>query len=107
MGMVVHVNSTICGFIHIIKGELEGKNVKIDIETPCSKIKKMSHMEVPLMEMLDIKDNHVMDRAKEAYCCPGCIVPTGALHVCLLESGMISKSLAKQVEVMTIEFKED
>jgi len=106
MQLVVHVNSTICGFIHIIKGKLDGKNIIIDIETPCAKIKKMSHMEVPMMETLDIKDNYVMERAKEAHCCPGCIVPIGVLHVCRLESGMLSKSLAKQVETMTIEFKE-
>lgn len=106
MEMVVHVNSTICGFIHIIKGKLDGKNIIIDIETPCPKTKEMSHMDVPIMRTLDIKDNYVMDRAQEAHCCPGCIVPTGILHICRLESGMLSKSLAKQVELMTIEFKE-
>ena len=107
MESVVHVNSSICGFLHIIKGKLDGTNILIDIETPCSKVKEMSHMEVPMMETLDIKDNYVMDRAQKARCCPGCIVPTGVLHVCRLESGMIAKSLAKQVETMTIEFKEE
>ncbi|TQD29237.1 DUF6951 family protein [Methanolobus vulcani] len=106
MPSVVHVNSSICGFIHIIKGKLDGKNIIIDIETPCSKVKQMSSMEIPMMQTLDIKDNYVMDRAQEARCCPGCILPTGVLHVCRLESGMISKTLAKQVETMTIEFKE-
>ncbi|WP_319507666.1 DUF6951 family protein [Methanolobus sp. ZRKC5] len=106
MGSVVHVNSSICGFIHIVKGQLDGTNIIIDIETPCPKVKEMSHMDVPMMETLYIKDNYVMDRAQEALCCPGCIVPTGVMHVCRLESGMIAKSLAKQVETMTIEFKE-
>ncbi|WP_407356381.1 DUF6951 family protein [Methanolobus sp. WCC5] len=106
MELVIHVNSTICGFIHLIKGKLDGKNVIIDIQTPCSKINEMSHMEVPIMQTLDIKDNYVMDMAQKAHCCPGCIVPVGILHICKLESGMLSKSLAKQVEVMTIEFRE-
>ena len=45
----VTVNSNICGFVHKVHGKLDGKNIIIDIETPCEKIKKMSHMEIPIM----------------------------------------------------------
>lgn len=38
----VTVNSNICGFVHKIHGEKIGKNIVIDIETDCEKIKKMS-----------------------------------------------------------------
>lgn len=44
----VHINSSICGFEHNVFGKKEGKNIIIDIETDCDKIKKMSHMEVPI-----------------------------------------------------------
>ncbi|MDW7732118.1 MAG: hypothetical protein SCH66_06780 [Methanolobus sp.] len=106
MTTTVNVNSAICGFKHKITGRFDGKNIIIDIETPCVKIKTMEHMEIPMMETMDIKDNYVMDRAKEAQCTPGCIVPAGILHVCRLETGMISKTLAKKVGKISIEFDE-
>lgn len=73
MQLIVYVNSEICGFTHMIKGNFDGENINIDIETPCEKIKKISSMKVPMMEILDVKDNYVIDRAKEVRCCPGCI----------------------------------
>ncbi len=102
----VKVNSSVCGFTHKITGELNGKNIIIDIESPCQKIKEMSHMEIPMMETMDIKDNFVMDKAKEVQCTPICLVPAGVLHVCRMESGMLSKSLAKKSERVSIEFDE-
>ena len=42
-----------------------GPNIVIDIVTPCEKIKKMSHMEIPMMEIMDIRDNYVMKKAQE------------------------------------------
>lgn len=106
MATTVTVNSSICGFTHKITGKLEGKNIIIDIESPCGKIKKMSHMDVPMMQTMDIKDNYVMDRAKEAQCTPICLVPSSVLHVCRMETGMLSKSLAKKNERVSIEFNE-
>jgi hypothetical protein len=106
MPTTVTVNSAICDFIHKTTGRLEGKNIIIDIESPCVKIKKMSHMEVPMMETMDIKDNYVIDRAKEAHACPFCLVPSGVLHVCRMETGMLSKSLSRKSERVSIEFNE-
>ncbi len=63
-------------------------------------------MEVPMMETMDIKDNYVMDMAKKARCTPGCIVPSGILHICRLETGMIAKSLAKKAGPISIEFSD-
>jgi hypothetical protein len=106
MTTTVRVNSAICGFTHKITGELDGSNIIIDIDTPCEKIKKMSHMEIPMMETMDIKDNFVIDRAKEIQCTPICLVPAGVLHVCRMETGMLSKNLAKKSERVSIEFDE-
>ena len=47
------VHANICGFKHVIEGKSVGTNIVIDIVTPCEKIKKMSHMEIPLMEIMD------------------------------------------------------
>ncbi|WP_407356455.1 DUF6951 family protein [Methanolobus sp. WCC5] len=106
MTTTVRVNSSVCGFTHKITGTLDGKNIIIDIDTPCKKIKEMEHMEVPMMETLDIKDNYVIDKAKEAQCTPICLVPAGVLHVCRMETGMLSKSLSKKSERVSIEFDE-
>jgi hypothetical protein len=101
----VNVNSAICGFKHKITGHLKGKHIITDIESDCSKIASISHMEIPKKETLNIKENYVMDQAKDS-CCVTCIVPAGVLHVCKIELGMLSQTLAKKSERVSIEFNE-
>ena len=100
----VTVNSTICGFVHKIRGELKEDKIIIDIDTPCEKIQQMSHLEVPMMETFDIKDNYIMDISKEVKCCSNCLVPSGILHVCKIEAGFLAKSLFKKSGPLSIEF---
>jgi hypothetical protein len=102
----ITVNSTICGFTHKIKGSMNGDKIIVDIETPCEKIKKFSHMEIPMMETLDIKDNYVIDKAQEAQCSSNCLVPCALLNLCKLESGFMAKSLAKKAGSISIKFDE-
>lgn len=101
----VTVNSRICDFTHKLHGSMKGDKIIIDIDTPCEKISKLSHLEVPMMETMDVKDNYVMDRAKEAKCCSNCLVPCAVLNLCKLESGFIAKSLAKKAGSISIEFE--
>lgn len=100
------MNSTICGFTHKISGTLQKDKIIVDIETPCKNIKKMTHLEVPMMEILDIKDNYVMEKAQEAGCSSNCLVPCAIINLCKLESGFIAKSLAKKVGSLSIVFDE-
>ena len=101
----ITVNSNICGFTHKIHGTKDGKNVTIKIETDCPKVKNISDLEVSMMQMFGIKDNYVIEKAQEGNCCATCIVPSGILHACNLELGLISQSLAKKVKDINIEFK--
>ncbi|MBP2031207.1 hypothetical protein J2755_002170 [Methanohalophilus levihalophilus] len=101
----VTVNSTICDFVHEIHGELKDGKIIVDIESPCEKIQQMSHMEIPMMEILDIKENYVMEKAKEAKCSSNCLVPCGILNLCRVEAGFLAKSLAEKAGSMSIEFK--
>ncbi|MBC7086636.1 MAG: hypothetical protein H5T43_09835 [Methanomethylovorans sp.] len=101
----VTVNSNICGFVHKIHGKRAGKNIVIDIETDCEKIKKMSHMEIPMDQTLDIKDNYVMTKAQEAQCSSNCLVPCGILNVCRIEMGLLSEGLAKKSGCISIDFR--
>ncbi|AEH60887.1 conserved hypothetical protein [Methanosalsum zhilinae DSM 4017] len=98
------VNSNVCDFVHKIKGEMKGDTIEINIKTPCKKIQKMSHMEVPISEIFGFRDNYVTQKAQEAECTPTCLVPCAVLHACYLEMGMMSKSLVKKVENISIEF---
>ncbi|AKB24091.1 hypothetical protein MSMTP_0622 [Methanosarcina sp. MTP4] len=98
------VNSRICGHVHKIKGELKGDKIIIDIETPCKNVKKISHLEVPMMEIMKIKDNYVMEKAQEANCGANCLVPCAIINVCKLESEFIAKSLAKKAGSIEITF---
>ncbi len=100
------VNSTFCGFVHKIRGEKKGKKIIVDIETPCEKVKKISHMEIPMMEILDIKENYVLNRAREADCSSNCLVPCAVLNLCRVESGFLSRSLVKKAADLSIQFNE-
>jgi hypothetical protein len=100
----ITVNSRICGFTHKIHGEKNGKKINISIETDCTKVKKLAQLEVPMMELFDIKENFVIGEAQKARCCATCLVPCGILHVCNLESGFISQTLAKDAKNLSIEF---
>lgn len=99
------INSRICGYVHQVHGEIDGDKVLIDIKTPCNVVKNISHMEVPLKRILGIKNNYVLEKASDAPCCDTCLVPCGVLHVCRLEAGYMSKTLAKDVGNVSVEFK--
>jgi hypothetical protein len=101
----VTINSTICGFVHHVHGKMQGKNIVNDIESDCEKIKKMSHMETPMDQTFDIKDNYVISKAQELKCSSNCLVPCGILHVCRIEMGTLSQSLAKKSGSISIDFK--
>ncbi len=100
------VNSTVCDFVHKVRGVRDGKTIIVDIETPCEKIKNISHMEVPMMEILDIKNNYVIDRAHEAGCSANCLVPCAVINLCRMEAGFLAKSLVKKSGGLSIEFNE-
>lgn len=100
----VTVNSTICGYVHKVHGNINGEKVIIDIDTPCNVVNRISHMEVPLEGILGIKNNYVLEKASEAPCCDTCLIPCAVLHACRLEAGYMSKSLAKKAGMVSIEF---
>ncbi|TGC10649.1 DUF6951 family protein [Methanolobus halotolerans] len=101
----VIINSKICGFVHKVNGKRKGQNIIIDIETDCEKIKGMSHMEIPMDQTLDIRDNYVILKAQEMKCSSNCLVPCGVLHICRIEMGILSESLAKKSGSISIDFK--
>lgn len=101
----VTVHSTICDFEHHITGKKEGKHIIIDIVSPCEKIQKLAHLEVPIKEIFDIKDNYVLTKAQEAQCSSNCLVPCGIIHVCRREAGFLAKSLFEKVGRVSISFE--
>lgn len=101
----VTVNSNICGYVHKVSGKIDGNKVAIEIKTPCNVVKNIAHMEVPLMKILTMKDNYVLEKAADAPCCDTCLVPCAVLHVCRLEAGYMAKSLAQKAGNISIEFK--
>ncbi|NYT19294.1 MAG: hypothetical protein GKC08_03260 [Methanosarcinales archaeon] len=101
----VTVKSNVCGFTHKVCGKMDGDRIVIDIDTPCEKVRKMSHLEVPMMDLFDIKDNCVMQKAQEAKCSVTCLIPSAVLHVCCLEAGLMSKSLVGNAGDVCIEFE--
>lgn len=84
------VHSTICGFEHKIEGKRNGETFSIFIESPCEKIQKMSGMEISMMEIFDIKENYVMNKAQELKCSSNCLVPCGILLQNLLNAPLPS-----------------
>ena len=101
------MHSTICGFEHKIEGKREDETIHIHIESACEKIQKMSGMEIPMMEIFDIKENYVMNKAQELKCSSNCLVPCGILHVCRIEAGLLLESLCRNSGGVSITFDED
>ncbi|WP_292484391.1 hypothetical protein [Methanohalobium sp.] len=101
------VHSNVCDYIHKIHSEQKGKNVLINIDTSCKKVKNLSGIEVPKMEIFNIKDNFVMQKSQESGCCATCIVPSGIIHACWIESGFMAESMAKDARNICIEFDEE
>ena len=101
------VHSNICGFDHKIEGKRVGENIAIDIVTTCEKIQKMSHMEIPMMQIFDIKDNYVINKAQELKCSSNCLVPCGIIHICRIEAGLLAESLCRKVGGVSITFNEE
>ncbi|WP_440951629.1 DUF6951 family protein [Methanococcoides sp. FTZ1] len=101
----ITVDSAICGFTHTVTGHLDGDRIIIDIDSPCEKIREISHLEVPMMEIFGIDDNYVIRKAKEAKCSSTCLVPCAVLHMCSLEAGFMSKNLAESSGTISINFE--
>jgi hypothetical protein len=62
-------------------------------------------MEIPMDQTLDIKDNYVISKAQEMNCSSNCLVPCGVLHVCRIEMGLLSETLAKKSGNISIDFQ--
>lgn len=98
------VHSKLCGFTHVITGAKDGENVLISIQTDCEKIAKMSPMVISAMDLFDIKENPVMNRAQELKCSSNCLVPCGVLNVSRIAAGFLAESLCKKVGSLSITF---
>lgn len=98
------VHSKLCGFTHMITSKKDGENVLINIQTDCEKIKKMSPMVLSVMELFDIKENPVMNKAQELKCSSNCLVPCGVLNVSRIEAGFLAESLCRKVGSLSITF---
>lgn len=107
MATEVKVNSRICDHIHNVKAAKDGKNVIVEVDTSCEKVKKMTGLEVSQMEMFDMKDSSIMDKAKESKVCATCIVPASIMTACHIESGFISKTLAGKAGSVSMEFESE
>lgn len=103
----IKVNSNICDHRHKIHGEKKGKEISVDIKTGCPKIESLSHLDVPMMKIFDIRDNYVTEKAHDAKVCATCVVPSGILHACHIEAGFISDTLAKKSKNISIEFLDE
>lgn len=98
------VHSRLCGFTHEITGTKNGENVLINIQTDCEKIAKMSPMVISAMDLFDIKENPVMNKAQELKCSSNCLVPCGVLNVSRIEAGFLAESFCKKVGSLSITF---
>lgn len=103
----VKVNSRICDHIHSVRATKDGKKIIVEVDTSCEKIKQMSGLEVSKMELFDMKDSSIMERAKESKVCATCIVPAAVMTACHIETGFISKNLAERAGSVSMEFKSE
>ncbi|MCQ2560019.1 MAG: hypothetical protein MJ157_04845, partial [Clostridia bacterium] len=86
-------------------GHREGKKIVVTVDSPCSKVQNLAKLEVPIKEILDIKENYVINQAQAAQCSSNCLVPCAILNVCRMEAGYIAKSLWQEAGGLEIVFE--
>jgi len=103
----VVVNSRLCGFVHRISGERKGNIIDITVDSPCQNVCRLKHLEVPINDIFDIRDNYVMKMAQENGCSANCLAPNGILQVCWIEAGLLLQTLCDRVGCVSVDFKDE
>lgn len=105
----VKVDMTLCSHETTIESKDIGDGtVELKFESDCDDVKhyaKLLRSAAP-EEYSKIKGSKIIELAEEAGMTPTCLVPVAVFNACWLETGMISKNLAKQMESLCIRFIE-
>lgn len=107
MSSKVVVDMPICPNHTVIETELnDDGSVRVHIKSTCSHVRDYakSLTEVGLMDMTSITDSKIMKLAETSHITPTCLVPVSVYNACWLESGMISKTAAKNSPTSTMTF---
>ena len=104
----VLADSAVCGYKNLITVNKEGKNIKINLVSGCSSIKKYNDnlTDVKVEDLYSMENSKILKKATESSVSPSCIVPVAIMNACWIESGMMSKNLALSKKELKIVFEE-
>jgi hypothetical protein len=105
----VKVDMTLCSHETMVEARDRGDGtVELTFESDCDDIRHYAKLLVSVTsdEYSKIKGSKIIELAESAGMTPTCLVPAAVFNVCWLETGMISKNLAKQMESICIHFTE-
>ena len=103
MNATAYINAGVCGFITNVSVDCKNlqKTTRIEIETECEKIKKVSNLiqeVIPIKEVSAGFDGKIMSEARKVLdgCCSGCVVPPGIFKTVQVAARL---ALPKDVEI--------
>ncbi|WP_292388759.1 DUF6951 family protein [Methanosarcina sp. UBA5] len=83
----------------------EGKSTHIHIKTTCEKLKKWgTHFDMEMKYLIGGPEIVLGQKMAEMPLTPTCLVPAAVMNAFLLENGMISNNLAREMGKMKIIF---
>jgi len=106
----VLVNMPICEKAHKVTVTMrEDGDMDVHIISDCIKVQEYGRdlEKLNVMDLGSITMSRIMDPRLVEHLTPTCMAPVAVFNAAWLEAGMISRSLAKQVDASTLEFQED
>jgi len=105
----VRVDVPICAHKTTVVARDKGDGtVEIDIESDCPNVARYARLlrSANMDDLVEWKDNRLIQLASDAGLTPTCLVPTAVFNCCWMELGMISKRLALDQGPLCIRFIE-
>ncbi len=100
----VTVHSRVCDYVHAVTVRKHGNMLVASVTSDCPNVQGLDGLTISVMDIGNIKDNPIMERAQESGCSATCLVPCAIMNACWLETGMMAESLCRLVKDITITF---
>lgn len=107
MVVKIMLNTPLCDHMHLIRAEKINDQIELEVNSSCDSIESLTKS----IDNRISTDNLMAERESNfkrlmEKPAPQCFVPSAIATACWIEKGLISKSLAKEVGSVNMEFVE-
>lgn len=103
----IKVNMPICDKTHVVTvTQRDDGDLDVHIDSDCAKVAEYG-LDLRTLSFTDlgcITESRIMDPAIVEHLTPTCLAPVAVFNAAWLEAGLMSKSLARDVQRLSMEF---